>query len=252
MPLFDQEDMDIRQIPGTGNMSYSAIRAVDVENVGASCITLVTIAIDRSGSVCSFASVLTDMLKVIIDGCKRDQYAESIMVRVILFNKYLKEVHGFLLLTSIDVNQYEKITTGGTTALNDAVFSSVGATLDFAKTLTNRDLEVASINFIITDGEENDSTVKEAAVRDRIYSAIQSEELDSITNILIQLNDPNNPKPSTVRALKKFKDKVGITKFLDFGDATPENVASLAEFVIKSTSSTSASVNSGTPVDLNI
>ena len=67
MPLFNNEDMDIRQIPGPGSMSYSATRVNDVENVGASCITLVTIAIDRSGSVRPFASVLVDMLKVIIE-----------------------------------------------------------------------------------------------------------------------------------------------------------------------------------------
>lgn len=251
MPLFNKEDVDIKKIPGVGSLTYSATRMNVVEKIGTNYITLVTIAIDKSRSTEDFADSLKEMLKVIIKGCKKDQYAQNVFVRVILFSNDVHEVHGFVPLLTINEEEYEDIVVGGMTSLHDATYSCVGATLDYAKDLFKRDHEIISINYIVTDGGENYSVIQEASeIANAITRAKQSEYLESITNILVQLNDPNRPNPQVEKDLKKFKDDVGITKYINVGDATPEALADLGEFVVGSVSSASQSVQDGSPLEV--
>ena len=245
MPLFD-DTMDHKTIPGGGAYNYSAIRP---ENLGAADYTLVLIAVDASGSTKPFKSYLVKMLQACIEACKKNPRSDNVLIRVIVFNGYIHEIHGFKPLNSIDINSYS-LNSGGITALYDAAYSGIGSILDYGKTLYYNDIDLNACCYFVTDGMNNVDGATTTMIRDKIQAAIQGEELSSLTTVLIQLRDPNNPDPVADAALKKFREEVGITEYRDLPDATPETLAKLGRFMSKSISIVSNSCASGQPVSL--
>jgi len=222
-----------------GNFSFSTVK---MENLGASEYTLVTIALDKSGSVGGFKSDLLKAVKSAVSSCKKSQRAENLLLRVVEFNNDINEVHGFKLLNMIDVDKdYIEPVCDGMTALNDAVFSSVGSTLVYAKKLMDQEFNVNGICFVITDGVENASKTTTKMITDMMKKAQIGEEIESFISILVGINVRDCAKE-----LEDFKNDVGMNKFVDVGDATPQRLAKFAEFVSKSISSHSLSLQNGT------
>jgi len=126
------------------------------------------------------------------------------------------------------------------TALFDATYSSVAATLKYGKTLIDQDFSVNGICFIITDGEDNNSNVTPLQVKNQMGIAIQGEDIESLLTILIGVND-NSYKSY----LETFKDEANLSQYVSVGDATAQKLAKLAAFVSKSISSQSQSLGSG-------
>lgn len=240
MPKLIDDNMESLSILGTkGSFNFSAVK---IEDLGATEYTLVTIALDRSGSVDSYKKELLDSLKSVINACKKSPRAENLLVRIIEFNQELDEVHGFKLLNSINPDDYKKPVTDGMTALFDAVYSSVGATLSYAKNLTEQDFGVNGICFIITDGGDNSSKTTPGMIKKIINDAKKGESIESLITILVGINTSDCNV-----MLDNFKDEADLTQFIDVGEATPQKLAKLATFVSKSISSQSQALGSGAP-----
>lgn len=237
--LIADENMDTHVVPGTGNFTFSAIRP---EDLGATEYTLVTIVIDKTGSVWDFADQLLDMLKAIIQGCKKNQRAENLLIRVVTFNTNVDETHGFKPLITIDENLYEQIQCGGITALYDAVYSSVGAATTYAKDLVDQDFDVNGITYIITDGADNASSVTCSDVVTKVIESLKSEHLESNLTILIGINTAQ-----CGAWLQEFKDEAQLSEYIDAGDVTPETLAKISNFVSESISSQSQALGTGGP-----
>ncbi|MEY2665456.1 MAG: hypothetical protein RLZZ480_561, partial [Candidatus Parcubacteria bacterium] len=133
-----------------------------IDDLGATEYTLVTIALDESSSISGYEAQIKNMLDTVVDACKKSPRANNLLLRVIGFSsRYpggLAEFHGFKPLNDINAADYAKLRGGGSTPLNDAVYSGVGATNTYGKSLTDMDFLVNGITFIVTDGEENCST----------------------------------------------------------------------------------------------
>jgi uncharacterized protein YegL len=237
--LIPIENMDNHVVPGTGNFTFSAVRP---EDLGATEYTLVTIVIDVTGSVMDFAHQLRAMLIAIIQGCKKNQRAENLLIRVVTFNTSVNEVHGFKPLISIDENTYEELSCGGITALYDATYSAVGATTIYAEDLVNQDFDVNAVTYIITDGADNASTVTCSSVANKVAEALRSEYLESILTILIGINTSE-----CGTWLEQFKNEANLSQYVDAGDATPERLAKISNFVSESISSQSQALGTGGP-----
>ena len=125
-------------IPGPGTFSFSGIRP---EKLGATEYTLVSIVVDETGSVMDFADDLLKTVKSIVKACARHPRADNLLIRLLSFNDQITEIHGFKPLTNINVNDYDPFDPAGMTALYDAAYSAVGATLTYAKMLTDQDLK---------------------------------------------------------------------------------------------------------------
>jgi hypothetical protein len=245
MPILNT-DMDVKDIPGGSSMQYSAVK---LDKLGASEYTLVTIAVDVSGSTIPFTNALLDMVKCIIGACKYDPMAENIMIRLIIFNSLVNEVHGFKLLNSISESDYKNFNPSGTTALYDAIYSSIGATVDFAKTLYHKkDLEVKSCCYIITDGYDNMSTMRPSNIKAKIQDALTGEELDSALTVLIGLTEPNDPDTNV--KLEELKTEGNLTEYMNAGKATPESLAKIRQFVSKSISHVSQGIPQPPPLTI--
>ena len=174
--LMPMDDEQVIAIPGPGNFSFSAVR---MENLGASQYSLITLVLDRSQSTNPFESGLLDVAKTVVLACqdKRNPRSENLLFRFLTFNEIVTEVHGFKLATTIDVNDYDPLNSDGMTALFDATYDAVGATLTFAETLIAKDYDVNGAIYIVTDGMENPGRHRTIAsprmIKEKVSAAIQ-------------------------------------------------------------------------------
>lgn len=234
MPRLLDNDMTTGMIPGLSGYQFSAVRT---DKLGESDYTLVTLALDISGSVAGFRDLLIDTLKKAIDACRKSPKAANILVRVTTFSSRVEEVHGFKPLAEIDNTVYDNIRCYGQTALFDACASAIGAMTEYGRTLAHQDFGVNGILFIITDGDDNASTYTAQTVKGMANDAVSGEVLESFRSVLVGVN-----AASVRRYLEDFRVQGGLTEYLDAGDATPGNLAKLAAFVSRSVSSSASGV----------
>ncbi len=232
MPRLTQGNMETLRIGGKG-FTFSGTK---IEHLGATEYTLVTIAVDETGSVWGFADELKNMLVMAVEACKKSPRSDNILVRVITFSdkhtRGVKEIHGFRPLAEIDTTTYPDIVPGGNTPLCDAFYSSIGATNAYGKQLSEQDFGVNGICFVITDGEENSSVATMAMVKEEIRKSVSGEKLESMISILVGINTKD-----CKASLDRFYKEAGLTHYVDAGDATPRRFAKLAQFVSTSVSS---------------
>lgn len=233
------DDTISMSIAGTSNFHFSAIRP---EKLGATEYTLVTIVIDETGSVAGFSDNILDMVKSIISACQKNSRAENLLVRLTAFNEQVREIHGFKALAEIDTNDYKPFSPAGCTALYDATYDGVGAMLTYGKALYANDLEVNGIVFIVTDGDDNRSSMGPLSIFKQMKDALTMETIKGIISVLIGINTSS----TTNTKLEQFQKEGGLTNYIDLGDVTPQKLAKLANFVSQSVSSQSQSLNAGT------
>ena len=234
-------DMENYKIAGAGSFQFSAIRP---DNLGATEYSLVTIVLDITGSVAPFANDLLKMVQAVCEACKKSQRSENLLLRLVTFNynHNITEVHGFKILNLINPKDYKPFVCGGFTALFDATYESICATLTYSKTLIDQDFSVNGIIYIITDGDDNNSKVATVKmIKKKMEDSLKAENIESLSSILIGINSTDCKD-----YLEHFQQEAGLTQFIDVGSATPQKIAKLAGFVSKSISSTSQALKLGT------
>ncbi len=214
--------------------------------------TLVTIALDETGSIRGYEEQIRDMLIASVEACFSSPYSGNLLVRVIRFGSQysrnggggIDEIHGFKTLNEIKTADYPQFRGGGATPLLDAVFSGVGAMNTYAESLDDMDFSINGITFVITDGGENDSVATAQMVKGELEKSVRGEIMESHLSILIGINTGYGDVEST---LKEFQAETGMNQFIWAGDATKGKLAKLAEFVSQSISSTSQALGTGGP-----
>lgn len=241
MPKLD--NMQTIQIAGPGTFTFSAVR---MDDLGATEYTLVTIVVDITSSVIPFAGELLKCVKKIVEACKKSPRAENLLIRLLTFNTNIQEIHGFKLLSDIKPEDYKTFKPQGMTALYDAAYSGVSATLEMAKRLIQQDFDVNGCVYLITDGMDNASTMTPKTIADKIQDAVKGEEIESLVTVLVGLINPNDNYAKDVRrALTTFQVEANLTQFVDAGDATAQRLAKLAQFVSQSISAQSQALGTG-------
>ena len=226
-----------------GSFTFSGAR---IDKLGATEYTLVSIAVDETGSVLGFSDQLREMLIAAVESCKKSPRSDNLLVRVITFGTQYKngvnEIHGFKPLGEIDTVAYPIIDPGGSTPLYDACYSAIGSQNVYGKKLVDQDFSCNGIAFIITDGGENASVATAQMVADEARKSVSGEILESMISVLIGINGS-----SYSQWLSQFQKDAGLTQYIDAGDATPRKLAKLAAFVSKSVSSQSQALGTGGP-----
>ena len=241
--LMDTEE--VMQQSGPGAFQFSGVR---VENLGATEYTLVTIVLDISGSVYNFASELLNMVKAIVEACQKSPRSENLMIRYLTFNHSINEIHGFRLLKDIDPNaDYDELIPDGYTALFDASYDAIGATLEYSTRLVDDyEFDVNGAVYIITDGMNNRGSMTPKSIKDKVSSAVSAEKIESLITVLVGLHDPKGSwSNEVVQHLEMFQEDAELSQFVDAGDATAGKLAKLANFVSQSVSSQSQVLGSG-------
>jgi hypothetical protein len=224
-------NMEGQQDPVT-SFNFSGARPEDLD---ASEYTLVTIAVDTSGSVGSFIDELVKMLNAAVGACRKSPRAENLLVRVVAFNDDVREVHGFAPLSSLADYADADLPCGGMTALVDGALSGIGAMNAYGKKLVDLNYSVNGTLFVITDGCENRSRVGDPAlIRHEIERAVKGETIRGVTTVLVGINTSEHRD-----SLEAFQKDAGIDALVEVADATPQRLAKLAGYVSKSISSSS-------------
>jgi uncharacterized protein YegL len=233
-------EMEVGKVgAGVNAFQFSGTR---LDRLGATEYTLVTIAVDVTGTTAPFADLLRKCLVTAVGSCKKSPRSNNLLLRVILFSSSFQggidELHGFKPLGEIDPKDYPTLNPYGGTPLYDAAYSAIAATNAYAEKLTDQDFLVNAIVFVITDGDDNCSGYGTTNIRDEIVRGVQNEKIESLIPILIGVN-ATNYGPS----LQKIETATGM-KYMD---ATEVKLAKLAEFVSQSVSSQSQALGTGGP-----
>ena len=223
------------------NFSFSSTpleRLVDTE------YTLASILVDVTYSTFPFAAQLNDALKTSIKALQKSPRASNLLVRVGIFSTSvgIQELHGFKLLSDIDVDKYPQFQPDGATNLFDAVYSAVSATSLYAEDLKKNDYLANAIVFVITDGDDNRSRMTADSIKRQIEKIKANELLESILVFLIGVNDKG-----CKHYLDAFERNADLDGYVSVDEATPGKLAKLAKFVATSVSSQSQSLGTGGP-----
>ena len=227
---------------GAGTYNFSAM---DLDDLGATEYTLVTIAVDKSGSVCNYEKDMEACIKKIIESCKTSPRKDNLMIRLVIFNQIMEEVHGFKLLPQCNLSDYDGcLNTSGTTALVDTTENVIAATNAYATTLVDDgDYAVNAVVFVITDGMDNSSSSTTADIKKALDQCKNDERLESIVSILIGVGIGSGGQTTTY--LTEFKNETEMNHFEPIDTADAKTLAKLAQWVSQSVSSQSQALGSG-------
>ena len=239
MGKFADQNQASQTIGGT-RFKFSAAK---IESLGASEYTLATVVVDVSGSVEPFGAEIEAALKQVVQSCRKSPRADNLMLRVVLFNNVVEEVHGFKPLPDCNENDYNGIIQpGGGTALFDATYSAVEAMTQYGADLVKNDFQVNAALFVITDGEDNMSKTTMKVVASAFGKAKTGEKLESLMSILIGVNvDQTNLNAY----LDEFQRQSQFQQYVAIGQADAKTLAKLGGFISKSISSQSQALGSG-------
>jgi uncharacterized protein YegL len=232
MPRLDQMTQGAVQ-----GFAFSGARP---ERLGASEYTLATIVVDVTGSVRGFEQDLKTCALLAIDACRKSPRSENMLVRLVAFNETPREIFGFMPLSDIDDAMVDLPTPSGGTALIDAIFACAGAANAYGKQLADQDYLVNAASFVITDGDDTSSRISAALAKAEIEAGAKAEYLEGSLTTLIGINAAQfAPK------LQSLATQLGLSGFIDAGQADAASLAKLARFISKSISSVSQSLQSG-------
>lgn len=232
------------KLPSSYGFSGSNVKQLAA--AGSANQTLVTLVLDRSGSVSSFWKPMVAAIQSVVNACRLSPRADSLMLRLVTFNQDLTEVHGFKPLgecAAADYDEGKLPRPTGSTALFDSSVNALHATTAYAKQLDDQDIAANAIVIVITDGEDNGSSMTPASVKDANAAALKSEQLESLVTILVGVNASSGLNAY----LDRFKTDAGITQYVAIDDATDRKIAKLADFVSKSVSAQSQALGTGGP-----
>jgi hypothetical protein len=232
---------NLESFKAASGYSFSATK---MDKLGASEYTLVTVAVDVSGSVTPFRLQIENCLKTVFKSMAKSPRSDNLMFRVVLFDTTVRELHGFKLLSDIKEEDYtNSIQIGGMTSLFEAMDNSVQALSSYGKNLTAQDFLANGIVVVITDGQNNMGSISNPSiVAKSIENAKRSECLESLQVILVGIT---NDDVNLDAYLKDVKENAGVDSYISIGNATPGKIAKLAEFISQSVSSTSQALGTG-------
>jgi len=228
-----------------GGFGFSVTKPEELDSTE---YTLTTLLFDISGSVRPFSAALKAALKDAVKGIQTSGRVDYILLRTVLFNTNLQEVHGFIPVGAIDPDSYADFVCDGMTALHDAIGAALEATLIYGEKLRASDYTINACVYIITDGLDNASHEHDMAdLAKMIQDATQGEKVSNLLSVLVGVN--SNGVDGGVRIgdkLQQLQANVGITQYIDIGNTGPKELAKLGGHISKSVSSQSQRVKSGT------
>ena len=248
MPRFgNDDDMNTSNIGGT-NFKFSAKK---IEQLDASEYTLVTVAVDKSGSLHGYGDELDKLLGYVVEACRnpKNPHCDNMMLRVVLFDGNVQELHGFRPVRDLNPGDYNgACDPGGVTAAFDAIYSSVLAGNKYAKDLSDQHFTVNGALFVITDGIDICSSATPKMIKEALEAGVHDESIESTMTVLIGIGTGSTEDIANVSSeLDKMHKEAGFQQYVYAGKCDPVTLAKVAEFIKQSASSQSQARGTGGP-----
>lgn len=219
----------------------------NIDSVGATELTLVTIAIDKSYSVKDFKNEIEKCVQEIIKTLSStgNPRRHNLMLRVLTFNDYIVEVHGFKSLLTCKPEDYiDFINPSGGTSLFEATDNAIESVLQYGEQLLKKDYIANAIVFVITDGMDTSRWGSPTLIGDKIKESCLKEKLESILTILIGVNVNDS---YVIDVLNKFKSDARFDHFKDIKNADKKSMSDLVGFVSQNIVAQSQKLGTGGP-----
>ena len=227
-------------VPGA-NYGYTGAKIdalASFENTLAICL------LDESGSTTPFARQMEGCVKEVVKALRHSPRAANLIYAHYHFDTHFREVHGFKPLMECNEADYDGIWAGGgRTTLYDSEDRVINFLVDYARRQGEQHYTCNGIIWIITDGQDFGSVLKQKDVQLSLAKAIACEELESLMTILIGINDD----PAVQRDLEEHAQTVGFTQYVPVARADEKTLVALAGFVSRSVSAQSQSLGQGGP-----
>lgn len=150
----DNEQDQFALLGGTGGFN---IGNFDPSGIQEDEVILMAIVMDVSPSIQSFEKDLNENFKGLIEELQQSHVSSKIMVKVIDFNEKVTERTGYVPIVQLDSKSFVFKASGGGTALYAAAKKAIDATVDYRTHLEATGINVKTLVFVITDGEDNSS-----------------------------------------------------------------------------------------------
>lgn len=139
--------------------------------------------VDISPSVQSYINDLNHAFNDFISHMQQSHLADQLLVSVVEFHEQVAVRSGFQPVTYLPTLHF--VPSGGGTALYDATMRGLRQAVDYRNTLMVSGINVKTLLFVITDGEDNSSTTSAAQVKAELQR-IEADERNmfSFTTVL--------------------------------------------------------------------
>lgn len=227
-------------VPGTG-YGYTA---TPIPSLTSFENTLATGLLDESGSTDSFARQMELSVKEIVKSLARSPRKDNLMYRHCHFATNFRQHHGYMPLVQINPDIYDGCyQPGGKTAYFDACDRVIREKVDYAEHHLSRNYMCNGLIYMITDGCDYGSTLKEAEVTAALSKAIKSEALESLVTVLIGVND-NDAIQANLEAMQQ---RIGFTRYIPMTKADEASLARLVNFIVSASIHQSQALGTGGP-----
>lgn len=156
----------------------SGIDEVDSEEV-----TLVAVLVDASDSMHMYqGEVIRSYNELFLEPLKKAKTADSILVSAWSFSadgdkqNNVRLIHGYTPVPQCPKLSAANYQIGGMTPLNDAVMNAVTGLISYGQTLRDNGTRTKSIVVVLSDGQENASSVTKKSVKTLTADVLKSEE----------------------------------------------------------------------------
>jgi hypothetical protein len=248
MPLIGNQDPDMEAIaiPGT----TFGFTATPMAALGAEKYVLADIVLDVSGSVDEFKPDMELMLATIIETLNKDPNRDSMLVRIVQFDDFVSEVHGYKLWDQIRPSDYKGCLKkeGGGTNLYGAWLDALMAKEEMAARLIKEGYKVGAWTLVATDGMHNVGSDTPSMVANQRKTMHQAEYAANDIAILVGINTTMPYQRSTIGdALEAISVQLHLTGYIDMKKLDKKSLGQLANYASSSLSSSSQSLVAGQP-----
>lgn len=164
------------------DIAIAGCGGIDVDDIDSEEVTLVTVVIDASDSMHSYAGdVLKQYKEQFLDPLRGAKNAESILVSVWVFSgnrgaDKVRLIHGYTPVPDCQDLTSADYSPNGMTPLRDAVMKGITGLVNYGQTLRDNGTRTKSIVLVLSDGWENASGVSGAKVRRLSEDVLRAQE----------------------------------------------------------------------------
>lgn len=194
--------------------------------------------VDVSPSVSSYIRELNAAFNDFIQTMQQSHVHDRLFVSVVEFDDQVYIKSGFQPIIGVPVTTFKP--QGGGTALYEAVAVGIKNAIDYRTNLENTGINVKTLIFVITDGEDNSSNITASKVKTELEAIAKNEaSAFSFTSILFGVGSAAN--------FERAQKAMGIQHIARVGQTGAE-IRKMINFI---SSSISKSSSGGNPVDVN-